>query len=119
AIALLAIIACALRRAVPAWSRGASTAVWGPTMILLALTVAGAGVWSVGYRLVYRVPEFSERGAGGFLIARFGGDPQDTLRGLFARDLADIINQEGIVKYIGVRPDNIPKYRLEQRLGLL
>lgn len=82
-------------------------------------TAIGASACYVGYRLVYRVPEFSKDGVGGFLLARLRGDPHDAALASFANRFAAIIGNENILQFLGVRDDNIPNRVLEQRLGLV
>ena len=119
AIVLLAIELSALRWTVAAWRLGATARIRRMLTVLVVLTSFASGVVYAGYQTVYRVPQFLDGGTGGFLIARFNGDSHDMVRSTFATQLARIIIDERIDRYLGVSPDNIPHRRLEQRLGLL
>ena len=119
AVALLALVLSVLRWTVAAWQLGATGRMLRLLRILIVLTSCASGVLYAGYQMVYRVPQFLEGGSGGFLVARFNGDSQDTARATFATQLARIISKESIGRFMGVPPDNIPTRRLEQRLGLL
>ncbi|MGE5815704.1 MAG: toll/interleukin-1 receptor domain-containing protein, partial [Acidobacteriota bacterium] len=118
AVGVAIVAVSALRRAIAGWHLGASEA-WRQAAILVAIVVGGTAACYAGYRLVYHVPQFSETGVGGFLLARFSGDPNDSARANFATALARIINAESVPRYLRVPPDNIPDRRLNQRLGLV